>query len=190
MWQPYLDVIRQKCSQALHILDRFHIVAKMNKALDDVRAAESRKMAQDGYPPLLKKTRWCVLKRKENLTSQQKFRLRDLLRYNLQTVRAYLLKEDFQQFWEYNSLTWAGMFLDFWCRQNDAIPHRADEEDRPDVARSPRAAAQLFQGQKTDFQRCGRGAEQQSQSNHEKILWLSHLPHPGTRALSLTWQAT
>ena len=43
MWQPYLDVIRQKCSQALHILDRFHIVAKMNQALDDVRAAESRK---------------------------------------------------------------------------------------------------------------------------------------------------
>jgi len=48
MCQPYLDVIRQKCSQALHILDRFHIVAKMNQALDDVRAAESRKMAQDG----------------------------------------------------------------------------------------------------------------------------------------------
>jgi transposase len=63
MWQPYLDVIRQKCSQALHILDRFHIVAKMNKALDEVRAAESRKMAQDGHPPLLKKARWCVLKR-------------------------------------------------------------------------------------------------------------------------------
>jgi hypothetical protein len=32
--------------------------------LDEVRAAESRKMAQDGYPPLLKKSRWCVLKRK------------------------------------------------------------------------------------------------------------------------------
>ena len=31
MWQPYLDVIRQKCSQALHILDRFHVVAKMKK---------------------------------------------------------------------------------------------------------------------------------------------------------------
>jgi transposase len=94
MWQPYLDVIRQKCSQALHILDRFHIVAKMNKALDEVRAAESRKMAQDGYPPLLKKSRWCVLRRKENLTAHQKFRLRDLLRYNLQTVRAYLLRAD------------------------------------------------------------------------------------------------
>jgi transposase len=49
MWQPYLDVIRQKCSQAAHILDRFRIVAKTNKALDEVRAAESRKMAQEGH---------------------------------------------------------------------------------------------------------------------------------------------
>jgi transposase len=117
MWKPYLRVIREKCSQALHILDRFHIVAKMNQALDDVRAAESRKMAQEGHEPLLKNSRWCVLKRKANLTGTQKFRLRDLLRYNLQTVRAYLLKEDFQQFWEYASPTWAGMFLDFWCYQ-------------------------------------------------------------------------
>ncbi len=38
MWQPYLDVIRQRCGQALHILDRFHIVAKMNQALDGVCA--------------------------------------------------------------------------------------------------------------------------------------------------------
>ena len=74
-------------------------------------------MAQDGYEPLLHKSRWCILKRKANLTSQQKFRLRDLLRYNLQTVRAYLLKEDFQRFWDYNSPTWAGRYLDFWCQQ-------------------------------------------------------------------------
>jgi transposase len=32
-------------------------------------------------------------------------------------VRAYLLKEDFQQFWEYNSPTWAAKFLDGWCGQ-------------------------------------------------------------------------
>jgi transposase len=115
MWQPHLDVIRAKCSQALHILDPFHIVAKMNKALDEVRAGEAREMMRDGHEPLLKKSRWCVLKRHENLTAQQKNRLRDLLRYNLRTVRAYLLKEDFQQFWTYNSPTWAGMFLDFWC---------------------------------------------------------------------------
>jgi transposase len=117
MWQAYLDVIAEKCSKALHILDRFHIVAKMNKALDEVRAAEAREMARAGHEPLLKKTRWCVLKRQHNLTVQQQFRLRDLLRHNLRTVRAYLLKEDFQQLWEYDSPTWAGKFLDFWCSQ-------------------------------------------------------------------------
>ena len=42
MWQPYLTVIRERCSQAIHILDRFHIVAKMNTALDQVRAGEAR----------------------------------------------------------------------------------------------------------------------------------------------------
>lgn len=117
MWKPYLRVIRARCANAVNILDRFHIVAKMNDALDDVRAAEARRLAQDGYQPVLKKTRWCVLKRKANLTREQRFRLRDLLRYNLNTVRAYLLKEDFQQFWDYNSPAWAAKFLDDWCDQ-------------------------------------------------------------------------
>jgi transposase len=117
MWQAYLTVIRERCSQALHVLDRFHIVAKMNEALNDVRAAEARALARDGYEPVLAKTRWCVLKRKANLTRDQRFRLRDLLRYNLKTVRAYLLKEDFQQLWDYQSPHWAGRFLDEWCAQ-------------------------------------------------------------------------
>ena len=112
-----MKVIREKCSQALNILDRFHIVAKMNKALDEVRAAEYRRMAQAGYQPVLKKSRWCLLKRPENLTDKQKIRLRDLLRFNLKTVRAYLLKEEFQQLWDYDSPSWAGKFLDQWCRQ-------------------------------------------------------------------------
>jgi transposase len=47
-----------------------------------------------------------VLKRKENLTEKQAVRLRDLLKYNLQTVRAYLLKEQFQQFWALLKFKW------------------------------------------------------------------------------------
>jgi len=81
MWEPYLKVIRQNCTEALHILDRFHIVAKMNKALDEVRAGESRRMASEGRIPLLKKSCWLLLKREENLKTEQRFRLRDLLRY-------------------------------------------------------------------------------------------------------------
>jgi len=88
MWEPYLKVIREKCSEALHILSRFHIVAKMNKALDEVRAGESRRMASEGRLPVLMKSRWLLLKLEENRKTEQRFRLRDLLRYNLKTVRA------------------------------------------------------------------------------------------------------
>jgi len=77
----------------------------MNKAIDEVRAGEARQLVRDGYEPVLKKSRWCLLKRKENLTDHQRIRLRDILRYNLKSVRAYLLKEDFQQFWDYTSPT-------------------------------------------------------------------------------------
>jgi transposase len=140
MWEPYLKVIREKCSQALHILDRFHIVAKMNTALDEVRARESRCMASQGLVPVLKKSRWLLLKREENLKVEQRFRLRDLLRYNLKTVRAYLLKEAFQQLWDYNSPTWAGKFLDEWCRQ----VMRSRIEPMKKIARSLRQHRELI----------------------------------------------
>ena len=58
--------------------------------------------------------RRCLLKRPANLTPSQKLKLKDLVRYNLQSVRAYLLKEDFQQLWNYESTTWAAKFLDQW----------------------------------------------------------------------------
>jgi transposase len=140
MWEPYLKVIREKCSEAIHILDRFHIVAKMNKALDEVRAGESRRMAREGYLPVLKKSRWLLLKREDNLKTEQRFRLRDLLRYNLKSVRAYLLKEAFQQLWDYNSPFWAGQFLDQWCRQ--VMRSRIDPMKK--IARSLREHRELI----------------------------------------------
>ena len=140
MWEPYLKVIHEKCSEAIHILDRFHIVAKMNKALDEVRSAESRRMQSDGQSPVLKKSRWLLLKREDNLKHDQRFRLRDLLRYNLKTVRAYLLKETFQQLWDYNSPAWAGKFLDEWCRQ----VMRSRIEPMKKIARSLRVHRELI----------------------------------------------
>jgi len=60
MWKPYLNVIAANASQAIHILDRFHIMATISKAIDEVRAAEARQMKTDGYEPLLTNTRWQV----------------------------------------------------------------------------------------------------------------------------------
>jgi transposase len=115
MWKSYLYVVRQKAGQALHILDRFHIVAKLNKAVDEVRSKEARELARKGYKPILKHTRWCFLKRRENQTVKQRRKLREVLRHPLRTVRAFLLKESFDGFWSYKSATWAGWFLDKWC---------------------------------------------------------------------------
>jgi len=115
MWQPYLKVIARKASGAIQVLDRFHIMAHLSKAIDEVRAREARSLKAAGYEPVLKGLRFCLLKRPENLTDGQELRLAELLRYNLRTVRAYLLKEDFQFFWDYVSPAWAGKFLDRWC---------------------------------------------------------------------------
>ena len=117
MGKPYLKVIKERIGQAVHILDRFHIVARLNKALDEVRAQEHRKMKEDGYEPLLTKSRWLLLKPGENLTEKQEMKLRDLIQYNLKSIRAYFLKEDFQQLWDYVSPAWAGKFIDRWVKR-------------------------------------------------------------------------
>jgi len=120
MWKPYF-VIEQRIGHALNILDRFHIVARLNKALNDVRASEHRRMKQDGYEPLLTKARWLLLKRPENLTKGQEAKPKDLLKYNLQSVRGYLLKEEFQTLWAYLSPGWAGRFAGFLKRHHHSL---------------------------------------------------------------------
>lgn len=115
MWKPYLKVIAKKAPQAIHVLDRFHIMAKMNKAIDEVRAAEVKRLKADGYEPVLKNSRWCLLKREKNRTEQQAVKLSELLQYNLQSIRSHLMREDFQQFWEYVYPACAAKFLDEWC---------------------------------------------------------------------------
>jgi len=117
MWKPYLKVIAEKAINALNILDRFHVAQKLGEAVDDVRAQETRVLKSKGKDVILKHSRWCFLKNPENLTDNQKVKLKDLLACNLKTIRAYLLKEDFQNFWDYTSATWAGKFLDQWCTQ-------------------------------------------------------------------------
>ena len=134
MWKPYLNVIAKNAAQAIHILDRFHIMATISKAIDEVRAGEARQMKTDGYEPLLTNTRWLLLKKPENLTEKQDIKLRDLLQYNLRSVRSYLIKEQFQQLWTYTSPYWAGKFLDRWCAKS----MRSRIEPMKNVARQMR----------------------------------------------------
>lgn len=115
MWAPYLKVIAKKAPQALNVLDRFHIMKKFGEAIDQVRRAEIARFKEAGKDNLLEHGRWSRLKRPENLSEKQTVRLSELLKLNLSTVRAYLLREDFQRFWSFTSTAVASWFLHTWC---------------------------------------------------------------------------
>ena len=140
MWKPYLKVVAERAGQAVQVLDRFHIMSHFSQAIDQVRADEARKLAAEGRAPVLKHSRWLLLKRPENLTDGQAERLAELVRHNLRTVRAYLLKEDFQSLWGYVSPYWAGQFLDRWCTRT----MRSRLEPMKDVARMVRSHRDLI----------------------------------------------
>ena len=114
LWKSYLKVIARQAAQALHVLDRFHVAMALNKAVDEVRAGEARELKAQGLAPVLRHARWCLLKRPEHLTGRQEIKLAQLLRWNLRTVRAYLLKEDFQFFWTCQGVLFARRFLKGW----------------------------------------------------------------------------
>lgn len=117
MWIPYFEPIKKRLSQALHILDRFHIRKQLNKAIDTVRKGEARALAQAGLQPRLKKLRWALLKNRKNWTGKERRRMRQLEASGLASIRAYWLVAAFEHFWSYLSPTWAGKFLDGWCRR-------------------------------------------------------------------------
>ena len=114
MWKAYLTVIARRLPQALNVLDKFHIVAKLHDAVDQVRREETTRMAKEGYEPILKKSRYCLLKRPENLTPNQELKLDEVLQYNLKSVRAYQLKESFRAIWKYETVRWARWYWKKW----------------------------------------------------------------------------
>lgn len=117
MWKPYLKVIAQRASEALHILDRFHIMMHLNQAVDQVRRAESARLRGRPQAERLKKMRWKLLRRGSRVRGAARIKLHQLLASRLATGRAWDLKETFQYFWRYKSCHWAGGFLDYWTER-------------------------------------------------------------------------
>ena len=116
MWQAYLKAIKKHLPDAVHILDRFHIVKLLNEAVDKVRRQEAAKLRKEGMD-LLKGLKYVFLKRPENLTPNQHELLQAIMSKGwLCSVRAYLWKEKFQLFWQYKSPYWARRYLCRWCK--------------------------------------------------------------------------
>jgi transposase len=115
MWKPFRQVIAQRLPQATHVIDRFHVTLNLNKAVDEVRRQESRSGADPGKK--LKRMRWSLLRRKSRVRGKMRERLEKLIRGRMKTARAYVLKESFNHFWTYKSVTWARHFLNTWIRR-------------------------------------------------------------------------
>jgi len=93
------------------IFDRFHVVAKANEAVDEVRRAESK------IRPELKQSRYVWLKNESNLTAKQREKLTWLTRPSMQlkTARAARWRDDFNEFYAKSSREEAEAYLKQWC---------------------------------------------------------------------------
>ena len=190
MCQAYLNVVAEQAGHAIHVLDRFHIMKNMNEAIDKVRREEAARLKRDGYEEVLKHSRWCLLKRRENLTDQQTVKLAELLKYNLQSVRSHLLREDFQRVLGIRQPDMGGEIPGPVVHARYAEQDRADEGGCSQLAGTSALAPQLVPRSGNGFGRFRRGAQQQSESDYQKIIRFSRLQSHRNRPISRPWQAS
>jgi len=115
MWAAYLKVVKKKLPNALHILDRFHVMKLLNNAIDKTRRLEFRALQEAGKENILTKSRWVFLKSPANLTDTQSIKLADLVDQNLKTYKVYLMRELFQKLWTLTVVRYAETFIQGWC---------------------------------------------------------------------------
>ncbi len=68
MWKAYLKAIKKYVPDAVHILDRFHVMKLLGDAVDKIRCKEARELNEHGID-LLKGLKYVFLQRPENLTA-------------------------------------------------------------------------------------------------------------------------
>lgn len=103
--------------------DRFHVVSQMNKALNDVRIAEARELADEGQRDLVG-TRQMLLYGEENLPRKYRRRFAKLKKSKLKTATVHAQKEVLRDLWNCTGVREARRHFRQWakwCRKT-AIP--------------------------------------------------------------------
>lgn len=110
MSAAFIKGIGEHLPQARMTFDKFHVIAKLNEAVDEVRRGEAKTSAE------LKGTRYVWLKNRVNLTAKQRETLVWLTRPSsrLATARAHRWREDFQAFYDQDGED-AEAYLRRWC---------------------------------------------------------------------------
>jgi transposase len=113
MSQTYIGAIEEHCPKATLVLDRFHIVKALNAAIDEVRKEQWREASVNDRKAL-KGLRWLLFKHSSNRSKEDSRILNALKRGNRRIHRAWVLKDEFEHFWEYNAPWAAERFLKRW----------------------------------------------------------------------------
>lgn len=114
MWEPYIKATREHCPQAEIVFDQFHVVKAFGKVIDKVRNAEYRKATREDKE-VMKRSKYLLLKNKENLRQEEKPRLRSILRLNKDIASMYILKASLKKLYTYKYVKSAQKSLDRWC---------------------------------------------------------------------------
>ena len=113
MSQAYIGAIEAHCPNAKLVLDRFHIVKKLNEAVDEVRKEQWREASVDERKAL-KGLRWLLYRHSSTRSKRQSRILNQLRKGNRRIHRAWILKDEFEQFWDYKAPWAAERFLKRW----------------------------------------------------------------------------
>ena len=116
MWKPFRNSTGANAPQAAILFDKFHVLRHLGDALDQVRKTEYARLTGDRRK-FIKGQKYVLLSHKENLSPEGKRSLKLLLKANKRLNTAYLLRESFDQLWDYNSEGWARRFFDNWKAQ-------------------------------------------------------------------------
>lgn len=114
----YLAAILAAIPQAIHLLDRFHIIQWVNEALDKIRREVFGGAPRDDIGRSFKVKKWMLLRAYEALELGQKRLLGRLLSRNRTLQRAYLLKESLRGIFHYPWIRLGALrnALLNWCR--------------------------------------------------------------------------
>jgi transposase len=116
MWKPFRKSTQAHAPQAAILFDKFHIVKHLSDALDEVRRSEYKRVTGDDRS-FIKGQRYVLLSRRENLTDDRRKNLERLLQANARLNIAYLLREQFEQLWDYANADDMRAFFDAWRDQ-------------------------------------------------------------------------
>jgi transposase len=113
MCQTFINAIEHHCPNVTLILDRFHIVKALNDAVDEVRKEQWRDATAD-QRKALKGLRWLLFKHSSNRSDEDSLVLKGLAKANRRIHRAWILKDEFEQLWNFMKIPEAKEFLKGW----------------------------------------------------------------------------